>query len=81
MKISIKIPGIYKSTNLQILVILEYIPIFFSKMPLSSLFNVVECEVVSLGALFYPGALLKLGESEFRKYSKVPIYFVQGFLI
>ena len=64
---------------LKILVILEYIPIFFSKRPLSSFFNVVECKAVSIGTLFHPGATLKLGEAgKFRKYSKVPIYFVQS---
>ena len=48
-------------------------------MSLSPFFNVVECEAVSIGTLFHPGATLKLGEGgKFRKYSKVPIYFVQG---
>ena len=64
---------------LRILVILEYIPIFFSKRTLFPFFNVAECKVVSNGALFHPGATLKLEErGKCRKYSKVPIYFVQG---
>ena len=61
------------------LVILEYIPTFFNKRRLFPLFNVVEYEVVFIGTRFYSGATLKLGESgKFRKYAKVPIYFVQG---
>ena len=52
---------------------------FFSKRPFSPFSNVVECEVDSIGTLFHTGATLKLGErGKFRKYSKVPIYFVQG---
>ena len=63
--------------TLKILVILEYIPIFFSKRPLSPL--VVECKVVSFGTLFHPRATLKLGErGKFWKYAKVSICFVQG---
>lgn len=52
---------------------------FFSKRPLSPFSNVVECKVVSIGTLLHPGATLKLGErAKFRKYSKVPMYFIQG---
>ena len=63
---------------LKILVVLEYIPVFSSKRPLFPFFNAEECEAVSIGTLFRPGATLKLGErGKFRKYSKVPIYFVK----
>ena len=56
--------------NLKILVILEYIPNFFSKRPLSPL----EREVVLIGTLFHPGATLKFGErGKCRKYAKAPI--------
>ena len=64
---------------LKVLVIVEYIQFFFSKRPLSQLFSVVECEAVSIGTLFHPGATLKLDESEkFRELIKIVTYFVQG---
>ena len=54
---------------------------FFSKSPLSPLFNVVECEVVSIGTLIHLGATLKLGErGKFRKYAKVPVYILSKFV-
>ena len=41
-----------------------------SKMLFSPLFILVECEVVSIGTLFHPRAILKLDESgKFRKYA------------
>ena len=64
---------------MKILVILEYIPVFSSKRSLLPIFNVVKCEVVSIGTLFHPRGIFKLGRKrKFRKYAKVSIYFVQG---
>ena len=48
-----------------------YSTFFPAKSPLSPLFNVTECEVVSIATFFHSEATLKLGERQkFRKYAK-----------
>ena len=48
---------------------------FPNKRPLSQLFNVAECNDVSVGTFFRPGATLTLGEKEkLRKCAKVAVY-------